>query len=160
MDNVSHSWPETEWTHFLEKFPEFDGIGVQHIPTIASSLRDGVRCALEPKFDNGSCHVVFKVLFADGAAWACRVRHRNPHESPEFQKLTLEATVATMRYVRSHTNLPVPEVHDYQSVAAATPLNSTYMFMDFVPGRKRDQYKEEITDIQLEKIYDQMADLT
>jgi len=160
MNHSSNLWSSAEWDTFLKENPKFSGIAIQHIPRTASTIRGGIPCALQAYLESGVYHVVLKLLFADNTTWACRIRRRDPDEHPEYVKSTMESTVATMRYVKNRTTLPVPTVHHYESDPSATQINAAYMLMDFVPGHKREQNSQDITVEQLEKIYDQIADLT
>ena len=125
---------------------------------VASTLRSGIRCSLGSKFVHGSAHVVFEITFDDGCVWVCRVRHRDSDESPQYLRMMMESTVASIRYVQQHTNIPVPEVYDYQSDPSTNDIGCSYMIMEAITGRKRDLPREQIDPADLQTMYNQIAD--
>ena len=158
MMRPSDSWPEMNWNDFIKTRPEFSHIKLNRIPIAASALRSGVACTLSRRFVHGSAHAVFEIVFDDGCIWMCRVRHRDPDESPQYLRMTMDSTVAAIRYVQQYTNVPAPTVYHYQSDPSINDIGSSHMFMEAIPGRKRDLPKEKIDPIGLQTMYNQIAD--
>ena len=158
MMRPSDSWPEISWSDFIKTRPEFSNIELNRIPIAASALRSGVACTLSRRFAHGSAHAVFEIVFDDGCVWMCRVRHRDPDESPQYLRMMMDSTVAAIRYVQQYTNVPAPTVYHYQSDPSINGVGSSHMFMEAIPGRKRDLPKEKIDPIGLQTMYNQIAD--
>lgn len=64
----------------------------------------------------GSLDWAVTLAFDDGAEWIFRSPRRPSHRgvSGEYAGLLLSSEVATLRYVREKTLVPVPEVFDYR----------------------------------------------
>ena len=87
----------------------------------ASSLRLNVTCycALDQKLMVGSLNYAIILTFEDGVEWVFRYPasvacQTNP--DPKIAEDLLASEVATMKYVRENTSVPVPEIFAYRSV--------------------------------------------
>lgn len=156
--SATNDCTESNWSEFVKEHPEFDDVKVGSISLIASKLRGGIPSRLTSNFTFGTANAVVEVLFDDGCKWICRLRHRVLKEHPHYIKSTMESTVAAMRFVRENTSVPVPNVYDYQTDPTATDIGVCYMFMDSIPGKKRDQFGEKMTEEELTTLYHQLAD--
>jgi|GEM_PF-4745085 len=124
MADPTTNWTESDWSAFVVKHQEFTHVKVESIPLIASKLRSGISSRVASRFTFGSAHTVFEIEFDDGYKWVCRVRHRDSKEHPRYIKMTMESTIAAMRYVRENTSIPVPNVYDYQTDYTATDIGA------------------------------------
>lgn len=148
----SYNWEENQpWNEFVKENPKFAPINRDQIPLLAAQLRPGRSCVLSSKFTYGTSNAVFEIVFDDGVVWVCRV-HQNDH--PNYVKMIIESTVATMRYVKRNTTIPVPSIHAYESDSTATKFGSAFILMDGVPG-----VHAKIRDIPNHQKYCQMADV-
>ncbi|KAM3497916.1 hypothetical protein MY10362_008745 [Beauveria mimosiformis] len=86
--------------------------------------------------DNGSFNACFFVLFPDdGARWVVRVPIETEFQQP-WEKLQSE--VATVKYLRSATKIPVPRIHAYgRGEMLMNDKATTQMFLisDYIHGK-------------------------
>src|ERR1700736_2276654 len=93
------------------------------------------------QFSAGRERVVYEIEFPDGTLWVARITlPRLPLglydctllPSPGLE--VMQSEVDTMRYVSSHTSIPVPRViaYDFQH---DNPLGAPYMLMEEVSGK-------------------------
>ncbi|WEW61183.1 hypothetical protein PRK78_006673 [Emydomyces testavorans] len=110
----------------------------------ASSLRHNIRCNLSDKFSVGNFNYVKKVIFEDGVEWIARLR-MPPIEGAEanLEKeqivYEMQSEIATMEFVRRHTNIPVPKVHAYEFRENNNPVGVPYSLMDYVHGSTAEE---------------------
>ena len=148
----SYHWKRNHpWNEFIQENPKFASINRDQIPLLAANLRPGRSCVLSSKFTYGTSNVVFEIAFDDGVVWICRV-HQSDH--PNYVKMIIESTVATMRYVQRNTTIPVPTIHAYESDSTATKISSAFIFMDGISG-----VHARMRDIPNPQKYFQMADV-
>jgi hypothetical protein len=103
------------------------------------------------------CDVSFPVIFDDGTEWVinfpllCRTAHA-------FRKV--ETEVATLKWVKANTALPVPSVHGYDSLGNSSwnTLRRPCIVLDRMPGRHitNSDWEGMTTDQQL-LVFDQLA---
>ena len=84
----------------------------------AAELRD-LRCAwatTRPMI--GSTNVAFIITFQDNVNWIFRYPRvdDDPFMSVENARELLASEIATMKYIRANTSVPVPEIFDFRSV--------------------------------------------
>ena len=107
----------------------------------ASVLRNA-KCTIDlTRIAIGGFSVLFNVLVEGGdndKSWVVRIRLPRQGESlTPLQQLSesmlLESEIATMRYVRENSRIPVPEVYGYDT-SFTNPLGHPYMFLELVVG--------------------------
>lgn len=82
----------------------------------ASALRGGVRCGCDlNKFPlTGSLNWVVSIHFEDGVEWLLR-SPSNEYGAVSYRETNaklLESEAVTLRYIKVHSSIPVPEVFD------------------------------------------------
>jgi hypothetical protein len=144
------------------KLADLDGLR-----TIASNLRGGQNCIISDKYTCGAYNLVFEIRFEDGISWIARLRSVSCmqavseellFESPKYKQHITESEIATMRYVREHTTIPVPEVYGYDTGTdnlAKTP----YILMECIPGWRPPPKMGELSENVLRTIVDQLANV-
>ena len=95
---------------------------------LASNLHGGVDCQVSEQFTFGSENVIREIVFKDGNIWIARLYFR----AVEAGMVRSEAI--TMKYVKEHTTLPVPDVFGYNA-SCDNALGSPYIFMEAIHGR-------------------------
>jgi aminoglycoside phosphotransferase (APT) family kinase protein len=107
----------------------------------ASDLRNA-KCTIDmTRIAIGGFSVLFNVLVDGGhndKSWVVRIRLPRQGESLTPQQrhsesLLLESEIATMRYVRENSSIPVPDVYGYDT-SFTNPLGHPYMFLEMVVG--------------------------
>jgi len=142
-------------------------VDLQGLCTIASALRDGRSCVVSEKYTCGAYNLVFEVVFDDGVSWIARLRSAASmqvvsselvFESPKYKQHIMESEVATMRYVRQHTTIPVPEVYAFDTTSM-NPARSPYILMECIHGWRTPLKLQDLPDAVLQHILDQLADV-
>ena len=97
----------------LFKYGEFDVAALCHL---ASKIRREIACTcdLNQRPQRGGFNWAVFVLFEDGVEWVLRSptqNHRGLSHESAVKLLSSEA--ATLKYLKSYTDIPVPEVYSY-----------------------------------------------
>ncbi|KAI1911238.1 hypothetical protein LOZ39_006254 [Ophidiomyces ophidiicola] len=93
-------------------------LDVNALCQLASSLRHGRPCSCDPDQapQGGSLYWVVFVVFDDAVEWVFRSpRPDGVVQADETISKLLASEAATLRYIRSHSAIPVPEVYAYRS---------------------------------------------
>ncbi|KAI5992535.1 hypothetical protein EDD15DRAFT_2388290 [Pisolithus albus] len=94
---------------------------------VAVDSHFGEACHLQ-KLAEGGYHQVYEALRKDGTVLGVvRVA------APAFPKDKLESEVATLKYLASKTQIPVPQVYAWNS-DASNPVGAEYIIMQKMPG--------------------------
>jgi isoamyl acetate esterase len=142
-------------------------IDLDGLRKIASELRHGLNCTIIEKYTCGAYNVVFEILFDDGLSWIARLRSASPmalvsaemvFESPKYKQHITESEIATMRYVKQHTTIPVPEVYGYDTTAD-NPAKCPYILMEGIHGWRAPPKFGDLSKDALCKILDQLANV-
>lgn len=93
-------------------YADFD---LQALCRQASRLRHGVLCACDPdqRPASGSFDWAIFLSFKDGVRWVFRSPHYRAFVLMDMRGKLLASEVATLRYIRAYSDLPVLEVYDY-----------------------------------------------
>lgn len=95
-------------------YADFD---LQALCRKASMLRQGIPCACNPdqRPDSGSFNWAVFISFEDGVRWVFRSPRLGIHATmdSEYQMKLLATEAATLRYLKTHSDIPVPEVYNY-----------------------------------------------
>lgn len=108
-------------------------------------------------------NVIFEIRFSDNVAWMARI----PLPYNCFQPEEISASyAATMRYLKKHSKLPVPQVFAFCRGSDPTnKTNVTYTFMEKMKGHHLptiEKWPEEATPAELamaRKVHTQLADV-
>lgn len=87
---------------------------------LASQLRDGLPCTadVDERPKGGSLNWAVFLTFTDGVEWVFRApRSHDSMVSDESAAKMLASEVATMRYLKNNTTVPVPEVFSFSWVS-------------------------------------------
>jgi serine/threonine protein kinase len=94
---------------------------------------DSLTCTIdEDKFANGTFNVAFEIKFSDSIRWIARIKLQQGDR--DVAKHSMLNEIGVMRYVKSKTTIPVPEVYDFDT-NSDNPLGFAYMLMETLPGR-------------------------
>jgi len=119
--------------------------------TQRASLALSRRCTGWRKLTKGRFHEIFVLFFSAesdahsdrGSAeseWSCIARVSRQPET--FEKLISE--METMKYVRSQTSIPVPEIYAYD-FGRKNSVGAQFMLMERIPGRHLYQIWDRLT---------------
>jgi hypothetical protein len=131
-----------------------------------ASFRFWRRCTEVHKLASGGSYEVFIMYFAamesgshsSGAnqneQWSCLARVSQTVQPVEL----MLSEVETMRYIKSHTTIPIPEVyfHDFD---ASNTVGAQYMFIERLSGRPLDHVWEQLSLDHKKSIVANMANI-
>ena len=93
-------------------------------------------CAIDENPLSGTFNLVYKVVFSDGVHWALRIPgYGNYGEKEYMDKMNSEYN--TMRYIRSKTSIPMPEIYFWD--ASDEELGTAYAFMEWIEGKSLEE---------------------
>ncbi|VUC23585.1 unnamed protein product [Clonostachys rosea] len=106
--------------------------------SISSHLRDGMPCKLSDAFSIGHSNMVRRIIFDDQVSWAARLRMPPVSAIPSSREAASVASiigveVAGMSFLRSHTEVPVPVLHSYNT-EQDNEVGAPYILMDYIHG--------------------------
>ncbi|WAO84954.1 APH domain-containing protein [Fusarium falciforme] len=97
----------------------------QHQPDLPSNLECSISLT---HFASGCENLALELAFSDHVYWVARI----PHQS--IQRDTVLSEIATMKVVREHTTIPVPQVFCFE-VSKDQPFDYPYLLMEALDGR-------------------------
>ena len=107
-------------------------------------------CKLVTKMTRGTNHEIFLLDFESG--YKCNGRLTRVKDHP--RKATSE--IATLRYVKQHTNIPVPEIL-YHDLDSANDVGVPFVLMEKLPGRHLYKIWEDLSLDHKKAVLSQMA---
>ncbi|KAI9719498.1 MAG: hypothetical protein M1828_006205 [Chrysothrix sp. TS-e1954] len=149
----SDSWEgagdeENEGKDYYDRVTKFyRSIDWKIVEARCSMVHNNVTCHLKDRFSCGYRNVVRHVVFDDGQEWVARLRMPRPSGATgQDDKLAdaeiMEVEVATMRFLRLHTSIPVPRVHDF-SFTNTNSIGAPYILLDYIPGTAADELRDQ-----------------
>lgn len=126
-------------------------------------------CRLDGTFHHGAFNAGVKMVFGDSTAWMVRFpRGGKVCDKYANEKVAME--VMALSLIHNRTTIPVPQIQAW-GLAASNPLGlGPFIIMDFIEGvslsdllkdpnaeRPSRVVREDISDVELEVIYRQMA---
>jgi aminoglycoside phosphotransferase (APT) family kinase protein len=113
----------------------------------------------EKDINIGKCNVLFRLVMPDKRVWAARVR--NPLVEKETTTALLESEVATMKYIKSKTRVPVPEIYAFD-VDKNNVLGTPYIFMELMNGLPYPypfSERKVMTDKDIQKVHNELINI-
>ncbi|KAJ5491957.1 Aminoglycoside phosphotransferase [Penicillium expansum] len=119
-------------------YADFD---LQALCRQASTLRQGVSCACDPdqRPASGSFNWAIFISFEDRVRWVFRSPHPRTFMPMEMGIKLLASEAATLRYLRAHSDIPVPEVYDY-CASSDNDIGIPFILMSEAPGRPLSKF--------------------
>ncbi|MCJ1244681.1 hypothetical protein MMC30_001880 [Trapelia coarctata] len=107
-----------------------------NVVKMCSGLRGGVCCDVAIKFTMGSQNFVRLIQFEDGVKWVIRIPldDKDPRWAADTAN-RMKNEVATYKYLKLHTSIPVPEVHGYNAETDAD-IGAPYMLLTYIHGTR------------------------
>lgn len=150
MARPSHSWtgfdhldPDSEQRKQMQELcssANFEYLNSRAVTTRRSkeSVPQDISCDIEfSRFTSGFNNVVFEARFSDGVYWIVRIQIAPVIMDKDGKNISMTSEIATMKFVRNRTTVPVPEVFDYETTPN-NPFAYPYMLMECMPGRTCD----------------------
>lgn len=78
---------------------------LRHVPCV---------CDLNQSPRSGALNWAIFLVFKDGVEWVFRSPRKPYYSSPETTAELLKSEVATMKYIRQNSSVPVPDIFDYK----------------------------------------------
>lgn len=98
---------------------------------IASGLAGHLECKALDQVASGLNNIVRVLEFSDQTRWVARVHVRRSNSLVSGTKLKTE--IATMQFIKEHSDLPVPRVFAYE-VDENNPVGAAFMLIELLPG--------------------------
>ncbi|OAA79292.1 Protein kinase-like domain protein [Akanthomyces lecanii RCEF 1005] len=136
--------PGSEWHTRAINF--FKAVNRDELATIAAQRRGEISCNVAEKFSVGHFNMARRLDFVDGVSWVARVRFPSSATAAAREALseakTMEIEVATMKFFRSKSWIPVPEVHAY-SFSARNEVGAPFILMNYIHGNVASELREQ-----------------
>ncbi len=110
-------------------------------------------CVKIDALDRGSFHEVRVLEFEDG--WTCVGRFTRRRDEHRHVR---ESAVATMKYVREHTTIPVPEIY-HVNFDQQNDVGASYVIMERMPGQRLYTIWEGLSTEHKIAVMEQIADV-
>ncbi|TPX26103.1 hypothetical protein DIZ76_011562 [Coccidioides immitis] len=116
------------------RYAKFD---IDALCCLASRLRSGISCFCDTSQApfNGSLNWAVSVFFVDGVEWLLRspLNENGAILCPQTNSMLLESEAVTIKYIRAHSSIPVPEIFAY-SCSKENEIGIPYILMSKAPG--------------------------
>ena len=113
--------------------------------------------------DGSGFNVILEVIFEDQVRWLARIPR------PEICFLPVQTTLsyaATLKYLRTHTTIPVPQVYGYAAQSDTdNPTGVSYVLMEKLKGEPLPEIPCEESEptpcdlVNAKKVHQQLADI-
>ncbi|KAE8149431.1 kinase-like domain-containing protein [Aspergillus avenaceus] len=119
-------------------YADFD---LQALCRRARTLRQGVSCVCNPdqQPNSGSFNWAIFITFEDGIRWVFRSPHHRTFMPIELGMKLLASEAATLRYLKAHSDVPVPEVYDY-CASSENDIGIPFIIMSEASGRPLSKF--------------------
>ncbi|SLM39289.1 Protein kinase-like domain [Lasallia pustulata] len=116
-----------------------------NVTEMCSSLRQNLSCKVGESFTTGSQNLVRLVEFEDGVKWVARIwmgdgEEKDMRMAASAEKI-MENQVATYRYLRRYTTIPVPDVYAFNA-RNNVEVGPPFMLLDYIHGTAADSIEE------------------
>ncbi|TLD34481.1 Protein kinase-like domain protein [Venturia nashicola] len=127
-EHTEYTFENTNWTALLEK---------------VQNLTGDRNCAFDGLYHCGNRNLVRRVLLSDGESWIARVpiADYGSFEGCERsawwtadRKFILDNEIATLKYLKINTSLPVPSIFAHQTSMESNPVKMPYVLMQCIQG--------------------------
>lgn len=147
---------------FINHLLKLGSANLDFVANRASNFRNGVPCNVDTScISAGGFNIAFPVIFEDDVYWLLRItcppltESEQDSVSEESSVLMLESSVTTARYLRLHSQIPIPNIHFFDS-SRQNPIGAAFIVMDFIDGIPIPYSEVDPENSQqLDKIYDQ-----
>ncbi|RAK89063.1 hypothetical protein BO79DRAFT_194936 [Aspergillus costaricaensis CBS 115574] len=146
-------------------YADFD---LQALCRRASTLRQGISCTCDQdKYPaSGSFNWAIFISFEDGVRWVFRAPHPRTFMPLEMGVKLLASEAATLRYLKVHSDIPVPEVYDY-CASSDNEIKIPFILMSEAPGQPLSKAWKSVGSPELDldssakaKVLAQLGDIT
>ena len=141
------------------KLREKDSLNLWGLCKLASAARNDIPCACDPHTIHiGSSNLIVSIEFSDNITWIARLPFQAtsiPFDSVTFVEF-MESTITTMEYVATHTKIPLPKVHRWDS-SCDNLICRPYIFMETLSGENFSFHVDTLDDVTLQKVTGQWA---
>ncbi|KAH8727750.1 kinase-like domain-containing protein [Phaeosphaeriaceae sp. PMI808] len=132
-DTLKLNWENTIESENSLKFVNWNAVEEYAISVRrrhANNHGSGIACHVSPEYKLGGRHVVRRLVFQDGSCWIVRLQ-RQKATPDSIQRLLVE--VNTLRVVRERTDIPVPNIIDYEA-NCNTDIGAPLMLLEYIPA--------------------------
>lgn len=123
---------------------------------ICTATRKGIACTISDRFACGTENVLKEIVYEDGVVWVARLAIKR--QPPEV----IRSEVTTMRYIKEHTTIPIPQVMGYDD-SADNSASCQYILMEGIYGRPYTEpgahHLFHLPDNKVGAVFAQLADI-
>ncbi|KGO67795.1 Aminoglycoside phosphotransferase [Penicillium italicum] len=153
-----------------EEFPLFryNAFDVAALCELASNMRENIACTcdLNQRPERGGFNWAVFVLFEDGIEWVLRSPVQNhPELSYNSVAKLLSSEAATLKFLKAHTDIPVPDVYSYCAYPN-NPLRIPYILMSKAQGQALEtmwggaDIHHRLDSLEINKVMSQLGQIT
>ena len=162
--------PSTSWAMFKrlrDRRPEvdetLDKLNIQNLQAEATKLRHGIECRVNTSsYAFGGVNLILQIDFSDDVVWIARIQllHTSTYEALPIIDKTVDSEVATLRFLKTKTSIPVPAIHSYDA-RYDNQIGAPYILMEAMPGNRLwgSGRTDFIPEKHKPKVYAQIADI-
>lgn len=169
MEKPSDHWqgfasldPDSDESRRIQHFMSSANIEYLKIRGIESrrkhqpDLPPHVECSVNlTRFASGFNNIVLELSFSDNVYWIARI----PYEAlNEEDRTSMLSEIATVKIIRKHTTVPVPQVFDF-AASADQPFGYPYVLMEYLGGRTLPNGLATIPQQHHAKVAKQLANI-
>jgi hypothetical protein len=99
---------------------------------VASGLAGHLECVALDRVASGLNNIVRLLEFSNKNCWVARI-HIRRNSSALVSRTKLETEISTMRFIKEHSDLPVPRVFAYE-VDDKNLVGAAFILMELLPG--------------------------
>ncbi|MFO7583660.1 MAG: phosphotransferase, partial [Anaerolineales bacterium] len=113
-------------------------------------LHFGQPLASFEELSDGYFNAAYRLELDDGGIYVLKVAPPSEVRVLRYERDIMQAEVGALRLVRDRTEMPVPQVHAYDS--SRDILASDYFIMDFIPGVSFWNLREKLSEADQQAI--------
>jgi Phosphotransferase enzyme family len=161
--------PSSNWANYMRMLDReplrsetFYSLNLAGLEAVATSHR-GSNCRVNKScYAYGGDNIILEIVFADSSVWIARLRLHEPkflQPRGEVDKIFL-TEVATLRFLKRHTKIPVPTVFAYDA-RFQNEVGQPFMLMEGMPGKRLwgGMQTDYIPDEFKGNVFGQIADI-
>lgn len=121
------------------------------------ALSANIKCRINTsRFDLGFYNLVLELSFTDNIYWIARIPYKAFNDDDRTSMLS---EIATMKIVKKHTKVPIPQVFDFE-VSANQAFGYPYILLEYLGGRTlKDLLVRSIPLAYHDKVAKQLAEV-
>ncbi|KAH7233705.1 kinase-like domain-containing protein [Fusarium tricinctum] len=157
LDQDSEKYKQIHTIISLADFCYLEKRGLEARTHIHPALSANIKCSINTsRFNLGFHNLVLELSFTDNIYWIARIPYKGFKDDDRTSMLS---EIATMKIVKKHTKLPIPQVFDFEA-SANQAFGYPYILLEYLGGRTpKDLLVRSIPLVYHEKVAKQLAEV-